>query len=257
MNDWTERLQAAQQAARQAGAWLRERRAFCVEDKAAKDFVTDADRASEQIIIDYLSQRYPKDGFYAEERGMGQACEGMWVIDPIDGTMNFIKNIPLYTISIAYRLRGEIVLGVVYAPALDEMFWAVRGGGAFLNGAPIQVSAVDSPKRAVAAMSFAAREPEMTKRLWSILADILRDIADFRRSGSAAFDLCCVACGRVEAFFEPCLKLYDIAAGVLIVREAGGHVGGWAAGEDCLESGNVLAASPSLYDFFAARLTGN
>lgn len=248
------RLDAAQEAARLAGEMLLERRAFHVESKAAKDFVTDADRASEKIIIDYLSERYPQDGFYAEESGVRKKSAGMWVIDPIDGTMNFIKNIPLYTISIAYMVEGEPEVGVVYAPALNEMFYAVKGGGAFVNDRPIHVSDLEDPGRAVAAVSFAAREADIARRLWPYLASVQSEIADLRRSGSGAFDLCCVACGRVEAFFEPCLQLYDIAAGVLIVREAGGLVGGWREGENCLESGNVLAAPPQLYDFFKVHL---
>ena len=109
MNDWTDRLNAAMEAARHAGAMLRGRRDFHVENKSAKDFVTDADRASEQMIISELSARYPEDGFYGEEGGVRKKSEGMWVIDPIDGTTNFIKNIPLYTISIAYLRAGEVV----------------------------------------------------------------------------------------------------------------------------------------------------
>ena len=113
MNDWTDRLNAAMEAARHAGAMLRGRRDFHVENKSAKDFVTDADRASEQMIISELSARYPEDGFYGEEGGVRKKSEGMWVIDPIDGTTNFIKNIPLYTISIAYLRAGEVVAGVL------------------------------------------------------------------------------------------------------------------------------------------------
>lgn len=253
MNDWTDRLSAAMEAARHAGAMLRGRRDFHVENKSAKDFVTDADRASEQMIIAELSARYPEDGFYGEEGGVRKKSEGMWVIDPIDGTTNFIKNIPLYTISIAYLRAGDVVAGAVYAPALDEMFSAVKGGGAFLNGKPIHVSDAADPGSAVVAMSFAARVPDASKKLMGLLAEILPEVNDFRRMGSAAFDLCCVACGRVDAYFEPCLNLYDIAAGTLIVREAGGCVGGWQD-EDCLITGNVVAAPPRLYGFFHDRL---
>ena len=253
MNDWTDRLNAAMTAARYAGAMLRSRRDFHVENKSAKDFVTDADRASEQMIISELSTSYPEDGFYGEEGGVRKKSDGMWVIDPIDGTTNFIKNIPLYTISIAYMHKGEPVVGVVYAPALDEMFSAVKCGGAFLNGQAIHVSDECDPGRAVTAMSFAARVPDVSKRLMALLSAILPEINDFRRMGSAAFDLCCTACGRVDAYFEPSLNLYDIAAGVLIAREAGGRVSGWQD-EDCLITGNVIAAPPQLYDFFHDRL---
>ena len=253
MNDWKNRLNAAVEAARHAGAMLRGERDFHVENKSAKDFVTEADRASEQMIISELSARYPEDGFYGEEGGVREKREGMWVIDPIDGTTNFIKNIPLYTISIAYMRSGEVLAGVVYAPALDEMFTAVKGGGAFLNGKPIHVSSVSDPGSAVVSMSFAARVPDVSRRLMGLLASILPEVNDFRRMGSAAFDLCSVACGRVDAYFEPCLNIYDIAAGVLIVREAGGRVSGWQD-EDCLKTGHVVAAPAQLYDFFHERL---
>ncbi|MBO4884940.1 MAG: inositol monophosphatase [Clostridia bacterium] len=248
------RLEAAQDAARQAGAMLLERHGFHVENKAAKDFVTDMDRASEKMIIDALHARFPEDGFYGEETGVSGENDGMWVIDPIDGTTNFIKNIPLFSISIAYMRGGEIEVGVVYAPALGEMFTALRGGGAFLNGKPIRVSDVNDPMQAVASMSFIHREPEVARKVLPQLCELVLQVNDFRRTGSAAFDLCCVACGRVEAFFEPRLHLYDIAAGVLMVREAGGTVTGWKNGPDCLVSGDVMASNGLMHDYFRDRL---
>ena len=248
------RLEAAQDAARKAGAMLLERHSFHIENKAAKDFVTDMDKASEKMIIDALHARFPEDGFYGEETGVSEKKAGMWVIDPIDGTTNFIKNIPLYTISIAYMYEGELEVGVVYAPALGEMFTAKKGGGAFLNGKPIHVSSVTDPVQAVAAMSFIHRVPEVAKKVLPQLCELVLQVNDFRRMGSAAFDLCCVACGRLEAFFEPCLHIYDIAAGVLIVREAGGTATGWKNGPDCLVSGDVMASNGLMHDFFRDRL---
>ena len=248
------KLEAAMEAARKAGAMLLERHGFHVENKAAKDFVTDMDRASEKMIVDALRDRFPEDGFLGEEYGVSGQKDGMWVIDPIDGTTNFIKNIPLYTISIAYIYRGGIEAGVVYAPALGEMFTAEKGGGAFLNGRPIHVSDVSDPMQAVASMSFIHREPEVARKVLPQLCELVLQVNDFRRMGSAAFDLCCVACGRVEAFFEPRLHIYDIAAGVLMVREAGGVVTGWKNGADCLVSGDVMASNGLLHDFFRDRL---
>ena len=254
MLDRQARLEAAREAALKAGDMLLERHSFHVENKAAHDYVTDMDRASERLIVSALRERFPEDGFYGEEYGVSEKKDGMWVIDPIDGTTNFIKNIPLYSISIAYMLNGELEAGVVYAPALHEMFTAVKGGGAFLNGKPIRVSDVSEPRDAVAAMSFVHRYPELFARMLPQLADLLRQINDLRRLGSAAFDLCCVACGRTEAFFEPRLHLYDIAAGVLIVKEAGGKVTGWKNGPDCLVSGDTMASNGLLHDFFYERL---
>ena len=244
------RLEAAREAAEQAGKMLLERHAFHIENKAAKDFVTDMDRASEAMIISALRARFPEDGFFAEETGISEQRDGMWVIDPIDGTTNFIKNIPLYTISIAYMRGGEVEVGVVYAPALNEMYTAMKGGGAFMNGKPIHVSDVAEPVRAIVSTSFVHRNPDVSAKVMPQFTALMPKINDFRRMGSAAFDLCCVACGRVDAFFEAKLNLYDIAAGVLIAREAGGRVTGWKNGPDCLVSGDVMASNGLLHEFF-------
>ena len=252
--DLQARLEAAREAALKAGRMLLERHGFHVEHKAENDYVTDMDRASERMIVSMLSERFPEDGFLGEEYGVTAQRDGMWVIDPIDGTTNFVKNIPLYTISIAYMVKDELEVGVVYAPALDEMYTATRGGGAFLNGRPIHVSAVTEPRDAVAAMSFVHRHPEVSQKVMPQLAALILQVNDFRRLGSAAFDLCCVACGRTEAFFEAKLNLYDIAAGVLMVREAGGRVTGWQNGPDCLVSGDVMATNGLMHDFFYQRL---
>ena len=248
------RLEAAREAALKAGEMLLKRHSFHIEQKAAHDYVTDMDRASERMIVEHLRARFPEDGFFGEEYGVTERGDGMWVIDPIDGTTNFIKNIPLYTISIAYMAGGVPEAGVVYAPALNEMFTAVRGGGAFLNGRPIHVSEVSDPAQAVAAMSFIHRHLDVSARVMPQVLALLPQVNDLRRMGSAAFDLCCVACGRTEAFFEARLNLYDIAAGVLIVREAGGRASGWQGGADCLVSGDVLATNGLLHDFFYERL---
>ena len=236
-----ERLAAAREAALAAGAMLLERHGFHVEHKAENDYVTDMDRASERMIVSALRERFPEDGFLGEEYGASGDRDGVWVIDPIDGTTNFM-------------LRGEVEVGVVYAPALNELYNAVKGGGAFMNGKPIRVSGVGAPRDAVAAMSFAHRHPEAAARIMPRLAALLPQINDYRRMGSAAFDLCCVACGRVDAYFEPKLYLYDIAAGVLIAREAGGVVTGWKGGADCLVSGDVMATNGLLHDFFFERM---
>ena len=248
------RLEAAEEAARRAGEMLLERRDFHIENKAAKDFVTDMDRASEEMIISSLHARFPEDGFFAEESGISERKDGMWVIDPIDGTTNFILNFPLYTISIAYMRGGEIEVGVVYAPALDEMYTAVKGGGAFRNGKPIHVSDQANPSGAIVSTSFVHRTPDISAKIMPQFVALMPEINDFRRTGSAAFDLCCVACGRVDAFFEPKLNLYDIAAGVLIAREAGGRVTGWKNGPDCLVSGDIMATNGLLHDFFMDRM---
>ena len=249
------RVDAAMAAARLSGRTLRRRPAFHTENKAPKDFVTDMDRASERTIIEALSARFPDDGFFGEEGGLRREAKGMWVIDPIDGTTNFVKNIPTYTISIAYVVEGEVLAGVVYAPALDEMYSAVVGGGARCNGAPIRVSDVSEPYSAVIGVSFVHNVPEVSARVRPQLMALVPQVNDLRRLGSAAFDLCCVACGRLDGFVEPCLKLYDVAAGVLIAREAGATVTGWDEGDDPLKSGNIMASNGLMHPFLSRRLT--
>ena len=255
MNELLLRLDAAQAAARLSGRMLTRRPSFHIENKAPRDFVTDMDRLSERTIIETLQARFPEDGFFGEEGGLRRQARGMWVIDPIDGTTNFVKDIPTYTISIAYVVEDDIKVGVVYAPALDEMYTAVKGGGAFRNGAPVHVSDVSDPMSAVIGVSFVHNVPEVSARVRSQLMSLLTQVNDLRRLGSAAFDLCSVACGRLDGFVEPCLKLYDVAAGVLILREAGGIVTGWDEGEDPLKTGSIMASNGLLHDFLFQRFT--
>lgn len=244
----------AEQTARAAGAFLLKNRVFSVKRKAAHDFVTEMDVACENLIRERLLSACPEDAFLGEEGGGTTHAAGRWIVDPIDGTTNFIKDIPLYTVSIAYEREGALVIGCVYAPGLDEMYLAVRGRGATRNGAPISVSDVSDPEEAVFGMSFAHRIEESHSRMISTLDRVCGRVNDLRRLGSAAFDLCCVACGRTEGFFELGLNLYDIAAGVVILEEAGGVVTGWTEDEDVLETGNVCAANRRMHPFLRSIL---
>ncbi len=218
---------------------IRENRKFRVEMKAQHDFVTEMDVKSEQLIRERLLSACPEDEFFGEEGGGSTEAKGRWIVDPIDGTGNYVKNIPLYTISIAYELDGVLEIGCVYAPALDEMYLAVRGEGATMNGQPIRVSDVDDPDLAMFSMSFGARMPETHQRTLDTIDNFLHSCNDMRRMGSAAFDLCSVACGRVEGFFEFGLHIYDIAAGVVILKEAGGTVTGWSDRHISLPDPNI------------------
>jgi myo-inositol-1(or 4)-monophosphatase len=251
-----EKARLAAQVAREAGAMLLGSRDFKVTRKAAHDYVTEIDIACEKLIREKLLAACPEDGFYGEEGGGAEKAEGRWIVDPIDGTTNFIKDIPLYTISIAYEARGELVIGCVYAPALDEMYLAIQGEGATRNGEAIRVSEVSDPETAVYGMSFAHRLQGSHDEMMGVLDRICGRVNDLRRMGSAAFDLCCVACGRTEGFFELGLHLYDIAAGVVILREAGGMVTGWAADEDVLQTGNICATNGHTHAFLQGILRG-
>ena len=249
MNEqWNKRLETAVRAAREAGAGLLARPSFTVTEKKTNDFVTDADRASEERIRSILLGEWPRDGFLGEEEGEREGGAGRWIVDPIDGTTNYIYDLPLYTISIAYEEAGELVLGCVYCPPLNEMYTAVRGGGAFCNGVPIRCRETPTLREALVGMSFAHRYEDAGARMLRLIPALRAECSDMRRLGSAALDRCCVACGRYDAFLELSLHIYDIAAGMVILREAGGIAEGWPGDAEPIEtSGNVFAASPSVY----------
>lgn len=249
--DLYERLKAAQEAARKAGRLILSSRDFTVHAKALHDYVTETDAASERLIREYLLSRFPGDDFFGEEGGGSNESTGRWIVDPIDGTNDYIRNIPMYSVSIAYERMGQIVLGVVYAPALDEMYTAVRGEGACLNGERIRVSPMSDPGTAAFGFSANVRYPGMHDTTVRILSDLLLTCGDLRRFGSAAYELCQVACGRIEGFFEYGLHIYDIAAGVLILTEAGGSARGWSPEEDVLKTCSICASNGILQDYLS------
>ncbi len=250
-----ERMNLAMEAALAAGKMLLEYAELHIDKKAKNDYVTDADKASETLIRDMLLSACPEDGFLGEESGTsGDGSQGMWVVDPIDGTTNFIRKLHPYTISVAYVKDGQPRAGAVYAPLTGEMFSAYEGGGAYLNGRSIRVSQTADAGECILGMSFAHRYPDSAKRMFELIPTLAMQVNDMRRSGSAAYDLCCVACGRYDAFIELHLNIYDIAAGVIIVREAGGFAESWPGSADCLISGDTLAVTPGLSDWLRGEL---
>jgi len=253
---YREKMELAVRAAYAAGAMLKQYRNLHIDRKSKNDYVTDADRASEKLIRGMVLGTCPEDGFYGEESGVeGGNKRGMWVVDPIDGTTNFIHHIPPYTISVGYMMDGQPVAGAVYAPLTDEMFCACKDGGAYLNGKPIRVSDTTDPQSCVLGMSFAHRNPECSARMFELIPRLLPKINDMRRLGSAAYDLCCVAAGRSEGFMELGLSLYDYAGGYVILTEAGGKLTGWESGEDGLKVGNILASNGVLHETFRKMLS--
>ena len=251
-----EKANLAAEVAREAGNFIRTNRQFNIHRKSEHDFVTEMDVASEKLIRERLLTACHEDEFFGEEEGGSTSAKGRWIVDPIDGTGNYIKDIPLYTISIAYEYEGELVIGCVYAPALDEMYLAIRGEGATCNGQPIHVSDETDPNLSYFSMSFAARIPEAHQITVDVIDRIVGTCADLRRMGSAAFDLCCAARGRTEGFFELGLHIYDIAAGIVILEEAGGKVTGWDENENVLETGNICASNGKVHDYLLAKLRG-
>ncbi len=249
MAEWDQHLQAAREAALEAGGMLRsgmdEGRE--ISFKGVVDLVTNFDRQAQELIFDRLSAAFPGHGFLAEEGlSRGENCEFRWVFDPLDGTTNYAHRFPVFTVSIALERRGGVVLGVVYDPMREEMFQAVDGEGAWLNGRKVRVSAVADLDRSLLATGFPYDLRESLVNNIDHFNHFLTRAQAIRRCGSAALDLCYVACGRFDGFWELKLKPWDQAAGALIVKEAGGRVsdfGGNAfdiSGQECLASNGLV-----------------
>lgn len=250
------RAKAAQRAARQSGEMLCNCHDFYVRQKADNDFVTEMDLKSENLIREVLLSEFPEDEFFGEESGGSRTSKGRWIVDPIDGTQTFMRGHLGYTISIAYEYEGELVIGCIYAPKFDEMYLAIRGEGATLNGNPIHVSDIQEPRMAMANLGFGHRVPENFRITMSLIPTIFSKISDVRRYGSAAYAICCVACGRSDIFFERGLFIYDIAAAKVILEEAGGRMTGWNPEEDCTVTGNILATNVYLHPFMLNEFHG-
>jgi len=239
----------AVELARRAGQVLREGfgRAHRVEHKGEIDLVTEVDRRSEALIVEEIRHRFPNHAILAEEGG-GQGVGGKyrWIVDPLDGTTNFAHGYPCISVCLALEYRGELTLGVVYDPLREELFAAERGGGACLNGRPIRVSALSDLSEALLATGF----PYDVRRTGSnleLFARFIRRAQAIRRDGSAALDLAYVACGRFDGFWEMKLKPWDLAAGMLLVSEAGGQVSDFRGEGKILERGEIVAANAVLH----------
>ncbi|WP_028449416.1 MULTISPECIES: inositol monophosphatase family protein [Chitinibacter] len=217
------------------------------EKKGHNDFVSEVDRAAEQAIIDTILEAYPNHAILAEESGARGNSEYVWIIDPLDGTTNFLHGFPQYAISIALEHKGVITQAVVYDPNRNDLFTATRGVGAFLNDRRIRVSKVRELSDALVGTGFPYTRFENLETYLNIFRDMAQKAAGVRRPGAASLDLAYVACGRFDGFFEFDLKLHDIAAGTLIVQEAGGLVTDLNGEEKYLESGDVLCGTPRVF----------
>lgn len=216
-----------------------------VRSKARNEFVTQVDHAAEAAIIDSIRERYPHHGILAEESGHHPGDECTWIIDPLDGTTNYIHGFPVFSVSIAVKVRDQIEAGVVYDPCRQELFTATRGGGAQLDGRRIRVSAWQGLEGALIGTGFPYRSnTEWLPKYMPMLQAVMENTAGVRRPGSAALDISYVAAGRLDGFWEFGLSSWDIAAGTLMIREAGGMVASLTPGKDVLETGNVIAGSP-------------
>jgi len=219
-----------------------------VAEKGRNDFVSAVDQHAEEAIIETIRDHYPDHAILAEESGASGDSEVQWIIDPLDGTTNYLHGFPVFSVSIAVRENGELQHGVVYDPLRQEIFSASRGQGAQLDGRRIRVSRRTSLKGALIATGFPYR---MTDERIDIYLEMLRAVmietAGVRRPGSAALDLCYLAAGRVDGFWELGLSTWDVAAGALIIREAGGRISDFRGTDKFLESGNLVAGTPKVY----------
>ena len=242
----------AVRAARRAGELmvrqLNRLEALTVEEKSRNEFVTQVDRAAEEAIIEVIKDHYPEHAILAEESGASGDHEYQWIIDPLDGTTNYLHGFPQFSVSIGVARNGELEHGVVYDPLRQEIFTASRGQGAQLDGRRIRVSKRTMLQQSLIGTGFPYRA-NLThiERYLGMLKAVMLESAGVRRPGSAALDLCYVAAGRVDAFFELGLSKWDIAAGALIIREAGGRISDFRGGDGYLESGNVVAGNPKVY----------
>ena len=219
-----------------------------IHPKEYKDFVTEVDQACEQCIASAITDAFPDDSMLCEEGSAANGYSGRkWIVDPLDGTLNFIHSFPVFSISIALSdPHNDLVAGVVYQPVLDELFTAEKGQGAFLNGKRIHVSTRNNPEHLLIATGIPFKEYHYLESYVSMLKDVVHDSAGIRRAGSAAIDLAYTACGRFDAFWEYKLFPWDYSAGVLLVREAGGIVTGFDGNSDVSSSSHhsIIAGNP-------------
>jgi len=219
-----------------------------IEVKADNDFVTKVDRKAEEVILNTLQQAYPTHGIIAEESGThNEDSEYQWIIDPLDGTTNFLHGFPQYAVSIGLQHKGRMEVGVIFDPIKNELFTAARGDGAQLNGRRIRVTPRKGLAHSLIGTGFPFKQPQYLDTYLASFKAVHPKVAGIRRAGSAALDLAYVAAGRLDGFWEIGLNNWDMAAGVLLVREAGGIVTDFSGEGNYLETGNVVAAASKVY----------
>ncbi len=251
-------LDFAAQVAREAGEILISRYTGLgpgdVAFKGEIDLVTEADIESERHIVSRIRETFPDHTILSEEEVAEEAGDCHWIIDPLDGTTNFAHSLPVFSVSIAYLEMGRIEAAAVFAPRLDELFLARRGAGAFLNGKAIRVSDRRNLRECVLATGFHYDRRTLEENNISAFNRFILDVRGMRRMGSASIDLCYVACGRLDGFWEPHLLPHDVAAGALIVGEAGGMVTDYHGGGDFMEMRRIAASNGKIHVEMLSRL---
>ena len=247
-------LNIAVKAARAAGSIINraalDTERLTISSKGVNDFVTEVDQAAEQAIIETVLTAYPGHAILAEESGRTHGAkhsEFLWIIDPLDGTTNFIHGFPVYSVSIALAFRGKVEQGVVYDPSRNDLFVASKGRGAFLNDRRLRVSKRIRLAESLIGTGFPLRKGVNFKRYMEMFEQVMQQCAGLRRPGSAALDLCYVAAGWYDGFFETGLNPWDVAAGSLMITEAGGLIGNFTGESDFLYQREVVAGTPKIY----------
>jgi myo-inositol-1(or 4)-monophosphatase len=251
-------VRAADRAARGLKRDFGEVENLQVSRKGPADFVSTADTRAEQVLREELGRARPEFGFLMEESGSRpsrDAAARRWIVDPLDGTSNFLHGIPHFAVSVALEERGEIVAGVVYDPIKDEMYWAERGIGAFLNDRRLRVSGRTRPDDCLFGTGIPFKGVGDHETFLEELREVMKVSAGVRRAGTASLDLAYVAAGRLDGFWERGLHPWDMAAGVILIREAGGYVSDFDAGPLDLECGRILASNGNLHDTLRDLLT--
>ena len=249
-------LNVAVMAARHAGAVLIRKMSSLqklkIDQKGHNDYVSDADRAAEKAVIQCILKHYPDHAILAEESGAQGESDHLWIVDPLDGTTNYLHGFPVFAVSIGLQIKGRMEHAVVYDPMRQELFTASRGQGAQVDGRRIRISGQKQLERALVGTGFPFRQSEKElKPYLEMLGKTVLNTSGVRRPGAAALDLAYVAAGRLDAFWETGLAPWDLAAGSLLIREAGGIISGLDGSENFLETGHVLCGTPKIYKDFA------
>jgi myo-inositol-1(or 4)-monophosphatase len=251
-------LNIAIKAARRAGSVIMRNLdrldRLTIESKGSNDFVTEVDRQAEAEIIQILRTAYPDHAILAEETGAQKGNDFLWIIDPLDGTTNFLHGYPQFGVSIALQHKGRLEQAVVFDPHKNELYTATRGAGAQLNDRRIRVSPVTDLSYALLGTGFPFRQTQNLEVWINTLRELLPNVSGVRRAGSASLDLAHVACGRFDGFWEFGLSAWDMAAGCLLIQEAGGLVSDFGGGQDYLTTGNVLAGNPRIHAELLRRI---
>ena len=221
-----------------------------VSAKGPGDFVSSADKRTEKIIIEELHKAHPEYGILGEETGQinNSNSEDKWIIDPIDGTMNFLNGVPQFAISVAYEHNKEIVCGVIFNPVTNEMFYAEKGNGAFLNNSRIRVSNKKKINDALLVTGGPKQASKIKEKIFSEYINVSRNVSNIRKFGSASLDMAFVACGRFDGYWQRELNYWDIAAGVIIVKEAGGFIDFFEHDENSVIKKNILATNSNIHE---------